>query len=155
MSVYHATIEWDRQGGDADGADFLAGRYSRYHTLRFDGAVVPASAAAVNVPEPYAVADAVDPEEMFVASLSSCHMLWFLDFAKRAGLVVESYLDEAYGVLAKDYRGLMVMTEVVLRPKVTLADPNRTDELPNLHHQAHDACFIANSVTSEVRIEPA
>ena len=150
MSSYFATIEWALGEGD-----FLAGRYSRYHTIRFDGAVAPGSASPHNVPEPYAVAEAIDPEEMFVASLSACHMLWFLDYAKRAGIVVESYVDQASGVLAKDERGLMVMTEVVLRPKVVLADPLRAPELEGVHHRAHEACFIANSVKTEVRVEPA
>jgi organic hydroperoxide reductase OsmC/OhrA len=148
MSTYFATIEWTREG------DFLAGRYSRYHTIRFDGAVVPGSAAAVNVPVPYAVEDAVDPEEMFVASLSTCHMLWFLDFAKRAGIAVEAYVDAAEGVLAKDTDGKLAMTVITLRPAVTLADPKRAGELAALHHQAHEACFIANSVKTEVRLEP-
>ena len=148
MSTYFATVEWAREG------DFLAGRYSRYHTIRFDGAVVAGSAAPVNVPVPYAVEDAVDPEEMFVASLSTCHMLWFLDFAKRAGVVVEAYVDAAEGVLAKDAEGRLSMTVVTLRPLVTLADPVRAGDLPGLHHQAHEACFIANSVKTEVLIEP-
>jgi organic hydroperoxide reductase OsmC/OhrA len=148
MSTYFAAIEWTRHG------DFLAGRYSRYHVIRFDGAVVAGSAAPVNVPIPYAVEDAVDPEEMFVASLSSCHMLWFLDFAKRAGIVVEAYVDAAEGVLAKDGEGRLAMTAVTLRPVVTLADPAREPELAALHHQAHEACFIANSVKTDVRVEP-
>jgi organic hydroperoxide reductase OsmC/OhrA len=148
MSTYFATVEWSREG------DFLAGRYSRYHTIRFDGAVVAGSAAPVNVPAPYAVEDAVDPEEMFVASLSTCHMLWFLDFAKRAGVVVEAYVDAAEGVLAKDKDGKLSMTTVTLRPTITLADPAREAELSMLHHQAHEACFIANSVKTEVRVEP-
>jgi organic hydroperoxide reductase OsmC/OhrA len=148
MSTYFATIEWTREG------DFLAGRYSRYHVIRFDGAVMAGSAAPVNVPIPYAVEDAVDPEEMFVASLSSCHMLWFLDFAKRAGIVVEAYVDAAEGVLAKDGEGRLAMTVVTLRPAITLADPAREPELAALHHQAHVACFIANSVKTDVRVEP-
>jgi organic hydroperoxide reductase OsmC/OhrA len=148
MSTYFATVEWSRDG------DFLAGRYSRYHTIRFDGAVVAGSAAPVNVPVPYAVEDAVDPEEMFVASLSSCHMLWFLDFAKRAGIVVETYADAAEGVLAKDGDGRLAMTVVTLRPAITLADPAHASELNALHHRAHEACFIANSVKTEVRVEP-
>jgi organic hydroperoxide reductase OsmC/OhrA len=148
MSTYFASVEWRRDG------DFLAGRYSRYHVIRFDGAVVAGSAAPMNVPIPYAVEDAVDPEEMFVASLSSCHMLWFLDFAKRAGIVVEAYVDAAEGVLAKDGDGKLAMTTVTLRPAVTLADPARESELAALHHQAHEACFIANSVKTEVRVEP-
>ena len=148
MSTYFATVEWSREG------DFLAGRYSRYHTIRFDGAVVPGSAAPVNVPIPYAVEDAVDPEEMFVASISTCHMLWFLDYAKRAGIVVEAYVDAAEGVLARDGEGRMSMTSVTLRPAITLADPARASELDDLHHKAHEACFIANSVKTPISIEP-
>ena len=149
MSTYFAKVSWRREG------DFLKGQYSRLHAIAFDGGIeVPGSASRHNVPAPYAVEAAVDPEELFVASLSTCHMLWFLDYAKRAGIVVEAYEDAAEGVMAKDADGKVAITVVTLRPVVTLADPGLAGELATLHHKAHDACFIANSVKSEVRVEP-
>jgi organic hydroperoxide reductase OsmC/OhrA len=150
MSTYYATIDWTLDEGD-----FLKGRYSRLHTVSFDGGVtVAGSASPHNVPLPFAVEAAVDPEELFVASLSTCHMLWFLDYAKQAGIVIEAYIDAAEGIMARDAEGKIAMTVVTLRPKVTLADGARASELAHLHHQAHDACFIANSVKTEVRVEP-
>ena len=150
MSTYAATVEWARDGGD-----FLAGRYSRAHTIRFDGVSVPGSSSAANVPLPWSVDAAVDPEEMIVASLSTCHMLWFLDLARRDGLAVESYRDAASGVLDEDERGRLVMTRVVLRPEVRFsASEPSAERLDALHHRAHEACFIANSVRTEVQVEP-
>ena len=151
MSTYTARIHWTREGGD----DFAKGRYSRAHTWAFDGgAVVPASSSPHVVPLPWSDAAGVDPEEAFVASLSSCHMLFFLDFARRAGLVVDAYSDEAEGVMAKRDDGRMAMTLVTLRPRVTWGEEGPdADALAALHHKAHEACFIANSVTSEVKIE--
>ena len=150
MSTYYATIDWSHDGGD-----FLKGRYSRLHTISFDGGTtVAGSASPHNVPLPFAVEAAVDPEELFVASLSTCHMLWFLDYAKQAGIVIEAYTDAAKGIMARDDDGRIAMTAVTLRPKVTLADPSRVSELDALHHKAHGSCFIANSVKTEVRVEP-
>ena len=150
MSAYTATIEWTR-----DGQDFLAGRYSRAHTLRFDGATVAGSSSPSVVPLPWSVEAAVDPEEMFVASLSSCHMLWFLDLARQDGLQVDSYVDEATGRLERDPARRLAMTQVVLRPKVRFASPQPAEaRVLALHHKAHDACFIANSVRTEVLVEP-
>src|SRR5215208_6897499 len=121
MSTYTATIRWSRTG---DG-DFAKGRYSRAHEWAFDGgAVVPASASPDNVPQGTADAAGVDPEEAFVASLSSCHMLFFIDFARRAGFTIDNYVDEAEGVLEKRGDGKMAMTHVTLWPHVTWAgDP--------------------------------
>jgi organic hydroperoxide reductase OsmC/OhrA len=153
MSTYTATIRWARSGE----GDFAKGQYSRAHEWAFDGgAVVPAGPSPHIVPEPWGNPAGVDPEEAFVASLSSCHMLFFVDFARRAGFVVDSYVDEAEGVLAKGTDGRMAMTRVTLRPKVEWGE-DAPDEaaLAELHHKAHDACFIANSVTSEVVVEPA
>src|SRR3954464_3272142 len=153
MSTYTATIRWSREGADG----FTKGRYSRAHQWAFDGgAVVPASASPHIVPAPWSDAAGVDPEEAFIASLASCHMLFFVDFARRAGLVVDDYVDEAQGVLEKRADGKMAMTRVTLRPRVTWAD-QQPDEaaLADLHHRAHEACFIANSVTTEVTVEPA
>lgn len=149
MSVHRAAIAWVRDG------DFLAGRYSRAHAIGFDGGVaVAGSASPANVPLPYAIEAAADPEEMFVASLSACHMLWFLDLARRAGLVIDAYDDKAEGVLAKDADGRLAMTRVVLRPRIVLAAPAEAGVLAGLHHAAHKACFIANSVKTEVIVEP-
>jgi organic hydroperoxide reductase OsmC/OhrA len=151
MSTYTATIRWSRTGD----ADFAKGRYSRAHEWAFDGgAVVPASASPDNVPPGTADPAGVDPEEAFVASLSSCHMLFFLDFARRAGFVIDNYVDEAEGVLEKNAEGKMAMTRVTLRPHVTWAgDPPDEAAIADLHHRAHEACFIANSVTTEVKVE--
>ena len=151
MSTYTAAIRWSREAAD----DFAKGQYSRAHSWSFDGGtVVPASSSPHVVPLPFSDPAGVDPEEAFVASLSSCHMLFFLDFARRAGLVVEGYEDVAEGVLAKRDDGRMAMTLVTLRPRIEWggAAPD-ADALAELHHKAHEACFIANSVTCEVRIE--
>ena len=150
MSTYTATIRWNRNGAEG----FAKGQYSRGHEWAFDGgAVVPASASPAHVPPGTADPAGVDPEEAFVASLSSCHMLFFLYFAQRAGLVVDSYVDEADGVLG-DLDGRQAMTRVTLRPRVEWGGEAPPDEkIAELHHQAHEACFIANSVKTEVRVE--
>ena len=151
MPSFFATVEWRLEG------DFAGRRYSRAHTLRFeDGLVVPGSASPHVVPLPWSREAAVDPEAAFTAALSSCHMLWFLDFASRAGFVVGAYDDRAEGTLAGDADGRMAMTRVVLRPVVRfVGEPAPTaEELADLHHRAHEACFIANSVKTEVLVEP-
>ena len=151
MSTYTATIRWSRDGAEG----FVKGQYSRAHEWAFDGgSLVPASASPHIVPAPWSDAAGVDPEEAFVASLASCHMLFFVDFARRAGLVIDAYVDEAEGVLDKRVDGKMAMTRVTLRPRVTWAgDPPDESAIANLHHRAHEACFIANSVTTEVTVE--
>jgi len=154
MSTYAATIRWKRDPS----TDFAKGQYSRAHIWAFDGGLtVPASPSPHIVPAPWNDPAGVDPEEAFVASLSSCHMLFFVDFARRAGFVVDSYVDEAEGVLDKRADGRMAMTRVTLRPRVDFsgANPPTTEELADLHHRAHDACFIANSVTTEVTVQPS
>jgi organic hydroperoxide reductase OsmC/OhrA len=151
MSTYTATIRWTRQ----DDGDFAKGQYSRAHEWEFDGGVtVPASPSPHVVPAPWSDFNAIDPEEAFVASLSSCHMLFFIDFARRGGFVVESYVDEAEGVLEKRPDGKMAMTRVTLHPRVTWGG-SQPDEaaIADLHHRAHEACYIANSVNSEVIVE--
>ena len=151
MSIYTATIHWKRDPS----TDFAKGQYSRAHEWAFDGgAVVPASPSPHVVPTPWSDQAGVDPEEAFVASLSSCHMLFFVDFARRAGFIVEDYVDEAQGTLEKRSDGKMAMTRVTLRPSVTWGG-NPPDEatIADLHHRAHEACFIANSVTTEVTVE--
>lgn len=151
MSTYTATIRWT----PTSEGDFTKGQYSRAHEWAFDGgAVVPASASPHIVPAPWSDAAGVDPEEAFVAALSSCHMLFFLDFAKRAGFAVSSYVDEVEGVLGKLADGRMAMTRVTLRPRVEWdGDGPDAAAIADLHHKAHEACFIANSVTSEVVVE--
>jgi organic hydroperoxide reductase OsmC/OhrA len=136
--------------------DFLGGHYSRAHTLTFDGgAVVAGSSSPSVVRPPWSDPTAVDPEELLVASLSSCHMLWFLDYARHAGVDVLSYLDEASGEMGEDAQGRVVMTAVTLRPNVATSPPGPPKAMIDaLHEKAHAACFIANSVRSEVRIEP-
>ena len=152
MSTYTATVRWTRDPS----TDFAKGQYSRAHEWVFDGgAVVPASPSPHVVPAPWSDQAGVDPEEAFVASLSSCHMLFFVDFARRAGFVVDSYVDEAEGLLEKRSDGKTAMTQVTLHPRVSW-DEEAPDEaaVADLHHRAHEACFIANSVTSEVAVEP-
>ena len=151
MSTYTATIRWSREGG----ADFAKGQYSRAHEWAFDGGhVMPASASPHIVPAPWSDLAGVDPEEAFVASLSSCHMLFFLDFARRAGFVVDSYTDEAEGELGKRADGRMAMTRVTLRPRIGWGGEGPdAAALADLHHKAHEACFIANSVTTEVTVQ--
>ena len=151
MSTYTATVSWSR--GDQAYTD---GKYSRGHTWRFDGGIeVPASSSPHVVRPPMSNEAAVDPEEAFIASLSSCHMLFFLDFARRAGFRIDSYVDEAQGVLGKDAEGRMAMTLVTLHPRAAFSgdkQPTR-EEIDALHHKSHEACFIANSVRTEVRVE--
>jgi len=152
MAEHIAEIIWERND-----QDFLGNRYSRKHVLRFDGgAEVPGSASPHVVPLPMSDASAVDPEEMFIASIASCHMLWFLGLAAKQHFVVDRYVDQASGVMAKNAEGRMAVTVVTLHPDVTFSgerQPSRED-IDHLHHAAHDACFIANSVKSEVRCEP-
>jgi organic hydroperoxide reductase OsmC/OhrA len=149
---YQARIHWERGA-----APFTDNRYSRGHSWRFDGGVeVPASSSPHTVRVPLSVAAAVDPEEALVASLSSCHMLWFLSLAASGGFRVDDYTDEALGVMGKNAAGRIAMLSVTLRPRVRFSGerlPSRAD-IAHLHHRAHEECFIANSVTTEVRIEP-
>ena len=150
MSGYTATVRWSRTGE----GDFTKGQYSRAHEWAFDGgAVVPASASPHIVPAPWSDEAGVDPEEAFIASLSSCHMLFFTDFARRDGWVVDEYVDEAEGVLEKRGDGKMWMSRVTLHPRVTWSGEEPDESaIADLHHRAHEACFIANSVTTEVTV---
>ncbi len=144
---YRATIVWRR-----DGEDFAKGRYSRAHEWRFDGIEVPASASPLHVPAPMSRPDAVDPEEAFVAALSSCHMLFFLFFAAKAGLALDHYEDEAVGVMIRNERGKLFVSKVILDPKIVFAGERRPSEaeITDLHHRSHDECYLANSVLTEV-----
>jgi len=152
MSTYTATIRWTRAGE----GDFTKGQYSRAHEWAFDGGhVVKGSASPHIVPAPWSDPAGVDPEEAFIASLASCHMLFFLSLAASRGWCVERYHDAAVGTLSKDADGRLAMTEVVLRPEVSFAgrQPTPTD-IAGLHQRAHEQCFIANSVKALVRLEP-
>jgi organic hydroperoxide reductase OsmC/OhrA len=151
MSTYTATISWKRNG-----EVFTDNRYSRRHEWQFDGGVRLAASSSPAVVPRYSDASAVDPEEAFVASLSSCHMLTFLFLAAAKKFTVDSYVDEALGTLAKNDRGKLAITEVVLRPRVIFSGDRRPsrEELDELHHKAHEECFIANSVLTDVRCEP-
>ena len=153
MAIYTAEISWQRNG-----EDFLGQRYSRRHEMRFDGgAMVAGSSSPHVVPLPMSDPSAVDPEEAFVASLSSCHMLWFLSIAGKHKFCVDRYLDAASGVMERNADGKMAMTTVTLRPDVTFSGeklPTRAD-IDALHHEAHEACYIASSVKTEVRCEAA
>ncbi len=153
MHEYTARIEWQRDALEP----FTDNRYSRAHKLVFDGGVeVVASSSPLSVPLPYSRAEAVDPEEMFVASLSSCHMLWFLSIAAKRGFRVDRYEDDALGVMMKNGEGKVAVTQVTLRPRTTFGGERLPthDELLALHHRAHDECFIANSVKTEVLCRP-
>ena len=153
MSRHEAIVEWSR--GDQLFADNL---YSRGHDWRFDGgAMVRGSSAPTSVPAPMSDLAAVDPEEALVAALSSCHMLFFLAFARKDGFVVDSYRDAATGLLGRDDRGKTSITVITLRPAAAFSGEARPDSaaLEALHHRAHAACYIANSIRAEVRIEPA
>jgi len=150
--VHTALIRWQ-----AGAADFLDKRYSRAHTWTFDGgAVVPGSSSPLVVPLPMSDASAVDPEEAFVAALSSCHMLWFLDLASRAGIAIESYEDAAEGRMGRNAAGKLVVDVVTLRPRTRVIGARAPDAaaLAALHHRAHEECFLANSVRCEIRCEP-
>ncbi len=152
MSLYSADIRWTR--GDQP---FLDRQYSRRHVIRFDGGVEVAGSSSPHVVRvPFSDPAAIDPEETFVAALSSCHMLWFLDLTARAGFVVDRYDDHATGVMDKDAQGRLAMTVVTLHPDVAFGGitPPTHAELDALHHASHEACYIANSVKTDVRCEP-
>jgi organic hydroperoxide reductase OsmC/OhrA len=148
---YKATVTWKR--GEAVFSD---GKYSRAHEWTFDGGVtVPASSSPLSVRLPYSRADAVDPEEAFVAAASSCHMLTFLYVAQKGGYVVDSYADDAVGVMTKNARGKQFVSRISLRPRIAFSGAKRPSEaeLAEMHHRAHEECYIANSVLTEVVVE--
>ncbi|HEX2688859.1 MAG TPA: OsmC family protein [Kofleriaceae bacterium] len=150
MSEHRATIEWTTS---ASPGEFVKGRYSRVHRWAFDGGVVVgASSSPAVVPAPWSHPEHVDPEEAFVASISSCHMLTFLFLAAKAGFTVTHYRDEAVGVLTKTAQGVPWISRITLAPKISYAGdhPPPADEIARLHHAAHDGCFITNSVKTEV-----
>ena len=154
MSDHKATIRWAHTAA----GDFLKGRYSREHTWTFDGGLtVPASPSPSSVPKPYSNEAHVDPEEAFVASIASCHMLTFLFLAMKAGFEVASYEDDAVGTLTKNEKNIPWVSSVVLHPRIVYAGERRpsAEEESRLHHGAHDQCFIANSVKTTVTVSPA
>ena len=149
---YEARVTWSRQNTET----FTDNRYSRVHEWSFDGGItLRASSSPSVVPLPLSAADAVDPEEALVASASSCHMLYFLFFAAKKGFVIDRYEDEAFGVLEKNEAGKMFMSRITLRPRVAFSGDKTpsADELNALHHSAHEECFIATSLKSEMVIE--
>jgi organic hydroperoxide reductase OsmC/OhrA len=152
MASYSAEVSWSR--GEQK---FVDNRYSRKHSMKFDGGTeVPGSSSPHVVPLPYSDATAVDPEEAFVASISSCHMLFFLSIAAARKFRVDRYRDNAIGVMGKNASGKMVISTVTLKPEATFSGdllPTHAD-IDAMHHEAHDECFIANSVRTEVRCEP-
>ncbi|HVY70404.1 MAG TPA: OsmC family protein [Verrucomicrobiae bacterium] len=152
MGQYKATISWQRKD-----ADFVKGKYSREHTWAFDGGVtVPASSSPHVVPTPWSNPANVDPEEAFVAAISSCHMLTYLYLAGKEGFLVESYRDEATGVMTKNEHGAQWMSEVTLHPCIIYGGAKQPTpaDVERLHHESHEQCYIANSVKTRVTVAP-
>jgi len=152
MGSYTADLEWDRKG-----EDFVGNRYSRRHLIRFDGGVeMPGSSSPHVVPVPRSDPSAVDPEEAFVASIASCHMLWFLSIAAARRYCVDRYVDHAVGTMGKNPAGKEYVAQVTLHPAAAFSGERipTTAEIAALHHRAHEECFIANSVLTEIRCEP-
>lgn len=151
MSLHTCTVEWLR--GTQPFTDL---KYSRAHAMRFDGgAVVPGSSSPHSVKLPWSDPAAVDPEEAFVASVASCHMLWFLSLAAERGYVVDSYTDAAQATLGRIEADRHGITQVTLRPQVVFSGAKQPDDaaFDALHHAAHQRCYIANSIRGEVRVE--
>jgi organic hydroperoxide reductase OsmC/OhrA len=151
MGSHTATVTWQRKANEA----FIDNKYSRGHLWEFDGgAQVQASASPHIVRFPYSIAANVDPEEAYIAALSSCHMLFFLSLTASAGFVVDDYADHAVGRMAKNEAGRTVVTEIVLSPVVRYkgSSPSREKE-EHLHHEAHEACFLANSVKTKITVQ--
>jgi organic hydroperoxide reductase OsmC/OhrA len=152
MAQYTAEVLWLRNE-----QDFISNRYSRRHLLRFDGGVEVAGSSSPHVvPLPMSDAAAIDPEEAFVASLSSCHMLWFLSIAAKRKFCVDRYFDAAVGTMGKNADGKFAMLVVTLKPEVIFSGERvpTAEQIEHMHHEAHEECFIANSVKTEVRCEP-
>lgn len=153
MSGYKAEVHWQK----APTETFIDNKYSRDHVWKFDSGIEVPGAPSPHIVSPAFMSErSVDPEEAFIASISSCHMLWFLGLAAVKKIVVASYSDCATGILEKNEDGKMAITSVELNPKIVFGnDENITqEELDKLHHQAHEHCFIANSVTSRITINP-
>lgn len=150
MHSYQATVHWK-----LDDQSFTENKYSRKHSWTFDGGLtVPASASPQVVPAPLTDSSAIDPEEAFVASLSSCHMLWFLSIASKKGYLVEDYKDQANGFMEQNKEGKWAITQVILNPDVHFGNKYRPKRVvfDQIHRQAHQECFIAHSVKTEITI---
>jgi organic hydroperoxide reductase OsmC/OhrA len=151
---YRASVKWKRSGD----SKFTDQRYSRAHEWSFDGGItVPASSSPLSVRLPFSVAEAVDPEEALVAALASCHMLTFLYVAAKQGFVVDDYADDAVGEMSKNERGKLWVSKITLAPRIIFSGDKRpsAEQLDELHHLAHEECYIANSVKSEVVVQGA
>ena len=151
MATYRATADWSL----VDGEDFATGRYSRGHSVVFgSGYEAPGTASPHVVGNKWSVPGAVDPEEMLVGAINTCHMLSFLHVAREAGFTVTRYRDEAVGVMEKNAAGELWVSKVTLHPEITYvgAQPD-ADQRAHMHHKAHEICFIANSVKTEIVVE--
>jgi organic hydroperoxide reductase OsmC/OhrA len=151
MHSYEATVSWNR--GEQD---FLSNKYSRGHLWSFDGgAQVSASSSPLSVPAPMSVAANVDPEEALVAAASSCHMLFFLSIAGRHGFVVDSYVDQAIGIMEKNAEGKVAITRITMRPKIVFGGERQPTpgDLDKIHHESHERCYIANSLKADIVVE--
>ncbi len=152
MSKHEAILNWQLQGDE-----FLQGRYSREHTWTFDGGItLPASPAPTSVPAPFSNPAHVDPEEAFVAAVASCHLLTFLYLAYRAGILVTAYQDHPVGEMTKNERGVPWVSRITLHPVIQYAGPHPPDAATEsrLHHAAHEQCYLANSIRTEVVVAP-
>ncbi|HEX6537433.1 MAG TPA: OsmC family protein [Gemmatimonadaceae bacterium] len=150
MAEHRALVRWHHAGGS-----FIKRQYSREHSWSFDGGLtVPASSSPSNVPLPYSNPANVDPEEAYVAAIASCHMLTFLFLAANAGIEVLAYEDDAVGHMTRDERGTSWVSRVDLSPRITWAEGAEPspERLAELHHLAHEQCFIANSVRTEIAV---
>jgi organic hydroperoxide reductase OsmC/OhrA len=150
--TYTAQTIWER--GDQPFSDNL---YSRKHILKIDcGLEIPGSSSPLVVPEPYSESNAIDPEEALVSAISSCHMLWFLSIAAKNGYVVDSYHDNAFGVMKPNNRKKYWVSSVTLQPKVVFSGEKAPspEKLVSMHHDAHEECFIANSVKTDIQVLP-
>ena len=152
MHTYTARVAWRR----AD-SKFTDNRYSRAHEWSFDGGLsVPASSSPLVVRPPLSDPAAVDPEEALIASASSCHMLWFLSLAAKRGFVIDSYVDQAAGTMDRNAEGRIAFTRITLRPAIAWSGrAPAADELALIHHEAHESCYIANSLRADIVVEPA
>lgn len=151
MSSYRANVDWSLEPG----GDFAGGRYSRGHSITFEGGhEVPGTASHHVIGKKWSVEGAVDPEQMLVGSISTCHMLTFLHVARLAGFVITRYRDAAVGVMEKTPEDRVAVTRVTLQPEITYQGRRPTPaEAHDLHHEAHEQCFIANSVKTEILVE--
>ena len=148
---YTASIFWKKKETES----FTDNKYSRGHTWVFDGGVeLPASASPQVVPLPMSDESAVDPEEAFVAAISSCHMLFFLSIAASSNYIIETYDDQAEGIMSKNEHGQMVMGDIILKPKIVFSGTTipTAEQIAELHNSAHHKCYLANSIKSTIKI---